>query len=208
MIGAKVPINLLLWRPTAILKTALRTRRRVLNLYTFYLLSHFIFFTCLIAYFLDHPVGQGHREGGGGKEDMSPPPEIPMPKIFYGFLVNTLTRPLVCGTVFHLMSPLLHLSPPLGLLLNPTSSLFLIPISDFICSFVPVILDTVIVITFYIQYNCVINVKMFCGIFCRKKELDINRKQCRQRRTNKLAIFCFQLSVIMTQPTRWIQTTP
>jgi len=65
-----------------------------------------------------------------------------------------LSHPLICGTVFHRLSPLLHLSLCFALVLNHTSSLFPLPISDSLisCS-VPaqwlVILDIIIVFTLH-----------------------------------------------------------
>jgi len=70
-----------------------------------------------------------------------------------------LSRPPVCGTVFHRMSPLLHPSPFFILVLNPICFLFLILISDSLhFSLVQclrsdfVISDTIIVITLDIRH--------------------------------------------------------
>jgi len=40
------------------------------------------------------------------------------------------SAPLVCGTVFYLTSPLIHLSLPFTVVSNPIYSLFLISVSD------------------------------------------------------------------------------
>ena len=70
-----------------------------------------------------------------------------------------LSRPPVCGTVFHRMSPLLHPCPFFVLVLNPICFLFLILVSDSLHFLLVqclrsdfVISDTIIVITLDIRH--------------------------------------------------------